>query len=204
MSTNFPTSLDSYTTRSNGQVIDASHVNNLQDAVVALETKVGVTSSGVTSTLDYRVTQVETPGRCMLSGTGTMSAVANNTLTRITGTMWSVETSDPAGWHDPVTNNSRITVPTAGLYLVTANVYFAAPGSGAGAREAIIYKNGTYTYSTRVQAATTSDISVPVQAIMALAANDYLEIFCFQVSGTTLNVGGNTNYNWFHVSRLGT
>lgn len=56
MSTNFPTSIDSFSTRSNGQVIDASHVNNLQDSVAALETKIGVDSSAVTSSIDYKLT----------------------------------------------------------------------------------------------------------------------------------------------------
>jgi hypothetical protein len=42
MSTNFPgTGIDSYTTKvDNSDSVLAAHVNNLQDAVVALETKV--------------------------------------------------------------------------------------------------------------------------------------------------------------------
>lgn len=55
MSTNFPSSLDSYTTHAEGDVIDNTHVNNPQDAIVALETKVGVDSSAVTTTLDYKL-----------------------------------------------------------------------------------------------------------------------------------------------------
>lgn len=42
MSSSYPGGLDSYTTHSNGQTIDASHVNNLQDAVTAIETTLGV------------------------------------------------------------------------------------------------------------------------------------------------------------------
>lgn len=55
MSTNFPTSLDSYSARSSGQVVASAHINNLQDAVAALEAKVGVNSSAVTTSLDYLV-----------------------------------------------------------------------------------------------------------------------------------------------------
>lgn len=62
MATNFPTSLDSYTTRANGGVIDASHVNDLQDAVVALENRVGVTSSAVASSLTKRIAVLEAAG----------------------------------------------------------------------------------------------------------------------------------------------
>lgn len=54
MPTNFPSTLDSFTAKvDNVDDVMADHVNKLQDAVLALETKVGVTSSGVTSTLDY-------------------------------------------------------------------------------------------------------------------------------------------------------
>lgn len=47
MATNFPTSLDSYTTKVDDvDDVVASHINNPQDAIVALETKVGVTGVG--------------------------------------------------------------------------------------------------------------------------------------------------------------
>lgn len=43
MSTNFPTSIDSYSTKVDAvDDVLASHVNNLQDAIVALETKLAV------------------------------------------------------------------------------------------------------------------------------------------------------------------
>lgn len=69
MSTNFPTSLDSWTAKTDGvDYPQAAHINNLQDAVDALETKVGINSSGVTSTLDYKVTQLES-GRALKTTT---------------------------------------------------------------------------------------------------------------------------------------
>lgn len=57
MSTNYPTSLDTYTAHADGvsEVIAAAHINALQDAVAALEAKVGADSSAVTTTLDYKV-----------------------------------------------------------------------------------------------------------------------------------------------------
>ncbi len=51
----YPSTIDSFSTKNTGDVIQASHVNDLQTAVVAVETKVGVTGSAVTSTLDYQV-----------------------------------------------------------------------------------------------------------------------------------------------------
>jgi microcystin-dependent protein len=54
MATNFPTGLDSYTTKiDNVDAVMAAHVNNIQDAVSALEAKIGVNSSSVNTSVDY-------------------------------------------------------------------------------------------------------------------------------------------------------
>jgi len=64
MSTNFPTSLDSYSTKTdNVDDVQAAHINNVQDAIEALEAKVGITSSAVTSSLDYKVNNFFASGR---------------------------------------------------------------------------------------------------------------------------------------------
>lgn len=55
MSTSYPISLDSYSTKNNGDVIQPADIDNPQDAIVALETKLGVDSSAVTSTIDYKL-----------------------------------------------------------------------------------------------------------------------------------------------------
>jgi hypothetical protein len=59
MATNFPTSLDAL--RANQGITDGTTIvtvaphNNLMDAVDALEAKVGVNSSAVTTSLDYKI-----------------------------------------------------------------------------------------------------------------------------------------------------
>lgn len=58
MGTNFPTSLD---TVFNPQVQIGQTGFNLADAVAALEAKVGINSSGVTSSLDYIINQLLFP-----------------------------------------------------------------------------------------------------------------------------------------------
>ena len=56
MATNFPTSLDVFTTLyDNTDRIDAAHINNIQDAVEALEAKIGVDGSSVDTSLDYKI-----------------------------------------------------------------------------------------------------------------------------------------------------
>jgi len=63
MATNFPSSLDSFTNPSGTDAMDsvtvphATQHTNLNDAVEALQSKVGVDGSAVTSSLDYKVAQ---------------------------------------------------------------------------------------------------------------------------------------------------
>lgn len=55
MTTNYPTSLDSFTTHANGDTIEPEYDNNQQDAIVALQTKLGVDNSAATTTIDYKL-----------------------------------------------------------------------------------------------------------------------------------------------------
>ena len=83
MSTNFPgTSIDSFPTHATGDVIQASYDNNEQDAIVALETKVGVNGSATSSTFDYKLSGVTGSDKAV-SKTGT-ETLTNKTLS--TGT----------------------------------------------------------------------------------------------------------------------
>lgn len=54
----YPSTLPSYTTKSTGDIIQANDVNSLQTDVVAIATKVGITGSAVSSTVDYKLTNV--------------------------------------------------------------------------------------------------------------------------------------------------
>lgn len=60
--TQFPSSIISFSTKANGQVIDASHINSPQDEIAALETKVGIDNSSVTTSLDYLIKDANSNG----------------------------------------------------------------------------------------------------------------------------------------------
>lgn len=56
MSTNFPTALDTYSAKVDGtDYPQASHINNPQDAIAALEAKVGIDGSAVSTSIDYLI-----------------------------------------------------------------------------------------------------------------------------------------------------
>lgn len=54
----YPTNLDSFVTHANGDIIDPDYDNEQQVAISALEAKVGVDSSAVTTSHDYMLSEV--------------------------------------------------------------------------------------------------------------------------------------------------
>jgi hypothetical protein len=77
MATNFPTSLDSYAALVDGtDILEAADQNNIRDAMEAVEAKVGIDGSAVSSSHDYKIAQLES-GIINVSG----ATVFNTTLT---------------------------------------------------------------------------------------------------------------------------
>ena len=110
MATNFPTTLDSLTNPSAGQTLNspshsAQHANS-NDAIEALQAKVGVDSSAVTTSLDYKV-RVGNP-------TGEIA-------------MWSTNTA-PTGWL--LCDGSAVSRSTySALFAIIGTTYGAGNGS---------------------------------------------------------------------------
>ena len=96
MATNFPTSLDSLTNPTSSDSLNSpSHSGqhaNANDAIEALQVKVGIDSSADTSSLEYRIAQLEAAGspivkvaRFTASGTWTVPAGVTYAVAHITG-----------------------------------------------------------------------------------------------------------------------
>jgi hypothetical protein len=96
MSTNFPSSLDSYSTKSSGDTISEDHINNVQDAIEALEAKVGINSSSVDTSVDYKV---------------------NNFFVENVRKAWLYENTAPTGWtYQSLTDRVLAVKGGSGLY----------------------------------------------------------------------------------------
>lgn len=75
MGTNFPGSLDSYSTKGAGDTIAEGHVNDIQDAIEALETKVGI-GAGMPTGLIMQIVNTQTGE----AATGTTVMPADDTI----------------------------------------------------------------------------------------------------------------------------
>ncbi len=81
MTTSFPTSLDNFTNPTASDTLNSTTVPhpdqhaNANDAIEALEAKVGINGSAVATSLDYRVTALEAITPMLDAGTSTDNAV---------------------------------------------------------------------------------------------------------------------------------
>lgn len=114
---------------------------------------------------------------------------ANESLTSgvDTAITYDSERFDNDTMHDTASNTSRLVAKTAGKYLMTACVRFAANATGQ--RSAAFRLNGsTYLVSNLANAAAAGVTDVNVTCVYDMAINDYVEVIANQSSGGALNV----------------
>lgn len=113
-------------------------------------------------------------------------SIPNNAATTLS---LNSEDFDTDSMHDTVTNNSRITINTTGIYVITLNVLWGT--STAGDRTAQIWLNGAdYIAGDTRPAPDNSSYNgeQSVSVVRAFTAGDYVEARVTQDSGGGLNV----------------
>ena len=118
MATNFPTSLDTPTNPSAGNALNSpSHSSqhiNTNDAIVALEAKVGVNSSAVTTSHDYKLGEVTSTDKAV--GKTATQTLTNKTLTAPQINMNSDATGDML-YRASSGSTTRLPIGTSGQIL---------------------------------------------------------------------------------------
>lgn len=103
------------------------------------------------------------------------------------------ETEDNDAMHDNVTNNSRITIKTAGRYQIILLLTFASNATGF--RIGNIRLNGTTVIGSNVVPAVNGNATrVVVTRSRRFAVNDYIEALAHQTSGGNLNVNSQSEF----------
>ena len=140
---------------------------------------------------------------CLATISGSQT-ISNGVQTKKTFT--GTDTFDTDGFHDPSSNDSRITIPTGmgGYYLIYAQVNWDASTSGR--RIIILLKNNTSSLRSLEGFSTATNTVYPVTAIMTVAnlsAGDYIEVELLQTSGGNLNTDNGVSGSQFGVVKLG-
>jgi len=169
-----------------GDLISATAASTVARLPVGSDTQILVADSTASTGLKWA-----TPAATGYSGASVYNSayisIPNNTDTILT---FNTENFDTNSYHDTSTNTSRLTVPTTGKYLITANAGFAANATGY--RFAKIVKNGATTVSninTMASPNGTYDTHINNSVVVSATAADYFEIIVFQNSGGALNGG---------------
>lgn len=134
--------------------------------------------------------------------TGASQLIAYNTKTAVA---WNAEDFDTNTYHDNATNNSRLTVPSTGKYLVAANVIWDT--NAGGLRRIGFMVNATTDYVINEFGPISSGqlVYVAATAILNLTAGDYVQCMVTQTTtaaGDIYMVGG-TSKSSFQISYLG-
>lgn len=121
-----------------------------------------------------------TLGGAKATATGNQ-AIANATATKIA---LDNELYDTDNYHDNTTNNSRMTVPATGVYLITALLNWAG-NAGPDFCWLLVNNTTTIAFSDLNSAYTVSVCTLCT--IAALTAGDYVELVAYQGTGGSVN-----------------
>jgi hypothetical protein len=141
---------------------------------------------------------------CVFVKSSVNQSIANGVNTTLS---FDLEDYDTDNLHSTTTNNSRITISRAGLWLFFATVVFASNSTGF--RTVYLGINGGGSIGvTRVTVNAVSGIETYVCAagMKNLSVNDYVEVIVSQNSGAALNVlsglaGINTHFGAIYIGR---
>lgn len=133
------------------------------------------------------------PPRCQISNSVGQS-ISDATLTVLN---FDTEAYDSASMHDPVTNNSRITIPETGLYLVHMYVRFDATTVTFTRARLQCRLNGATAVinhaTSGASAATDNWFSVARSFERTFTAGDYIELLVIQTSGASRTTSPGNN-----------
>jgi hypothetical protein len=161
-----------------------------RSATANTNTRLGVGTTGQVLTVAGGVPSWATPAAassfvgCRLTKSASQS-INNTTVTNVS---FDQETFDTDAFHDNVTNNTRITIPSGkgGKYLVTVQTMFT--GFTATNVFSQLKKNGTEIMTSYTANSNTAAPTQGMSQIFSLVATDYIEVAVYQNSGTAQNL----------------
>jgi len=129
------------------------------------------------------------PPACRIYNSASIS-IPTGALTVLT---FDSERYDTDSMHSTSVNTSRITINTAGVYILTGTVSF--PANATGFRQTALRLNGGTFIASDVRASIATGIELIIATTWKFAAADYVELLVQQTSGAPLNVTSLSAYS---------
>lgn len=133
---------------------------------------------------------LHSPPACLATRTAALS-ITTATFTNISFNGTDIYDTDTM--HDPVTNNTRITINTAGVYHVWGATEFAANATGL--RRTALVLNAAQKLAGAYEGTPggAQNGILEAHAVYKFAATDFVELYVYQSSGAGLNILGTGN-----------
>lgn len=221
----FPTSVFSPTSKSAGQIIQPSHINDLQDEVVAIESGY-INGTAPLNAGGSTVTSLNVSGASTLGGT--LNVVGGSTFTvrpvtpppdavrlEIGSTLALVAGQSTAiNWitqsyitnsslHSTASNSSRITPQSTGVYCITACVAFNPNSSGTRDVEIQDSSGGRIAFSRTFASAQNAIVFSQTTGYKRFdALGGWVQIVATQSSGSTGSIDASAGNTWVSVFKL--
>lgn len=105
-----------------------------------------------------------------------------------TAVPWDAESFDVGGWHDTVTNNTRLTVPSGVNYVIITGAVSAQAIVSGDSTQINIYKNGSVYLSGEGQDLTTAHGEIAMLGPVAVSPGDYFECYFAVDKDTSITI----------------
>jgi hypothetical protein len=148
----------------------------------------GATQQSIKTYVDNEIAAKKV--NCLLTNTSSSVTVSSVPFT----VPFDSEISDSSNLHDNSTNNSRITIGTAGVYII--NSIIATLETTNGDFGIAIFKNGSEIARVHgdYNSINTSTVHINICHTALLSASDYLEVKLMDISGNSTTINGTRTY----------
>lgn len=205
MAASYPSAIKTFTTKTDGvDDVLASHINDPQLEITAIETELGTTPKASYASVDARLDAIQTVVAARYT-TNSGATMTNNTPMRINFEDLGYDT------HSAVTTGAgawKFTAPVAGYYHVSFHMTLDSSTGWSAGEQLEVLSDGTagtlvVSYSENHN---TGGGSVRMVARgdfdCSLAAGGTVWITLRQASGADVNLLSNGNYNWICIHKI--
>ncbi|MBA7566889.1 hypothetical protein ES708_08588 [subsurface metagenome] len=112
------------------------------------------------------------------------------------------EDYDKDEMHDPAVNPERITIKTAGIYLIVFHGHWNTNANGS--RSVYFRRNASIIFESRQEAEPAGRTTSNITTICSLSVGEYIRVQVWQASGNALNILHYNSYTpYFMAQRIG-
>lgn len=218
----FPNAVKTFTTKTDGagNSIFASHVNDLQDEVNAIEdglrngtaplnssnstfahVSAGHSTLGNLNGGDSTLSNLTVTGSLTLASTSRAACHVSHSVDQnvntgtVTGLNFNTIRFDTQNMHSTSVNSSRITLKVPGIYVIGANVQWLNSSGGSVRELQLVVNDATLIADNEVSAVFATPIQHVTTTYQTTSTSDYVTVRVNQDSGSTMSIHAAAQYS---------